>query len=30
MMKILSADEFRPEAFKTPPIQAGNDAGRAV
>ena len=25
MMKIMPVDQFRPEDFKTPPIQAGNE-----
>ena len=30
MMKIMPADQFRPEDFKTPPIQAGNEIEAAV
>lgn len=30
MMKIMPVDEFRPEDFKTPPIQAGNEIEAAV
>ena len=30
MMKIMPADQFRPEALKTPPIQAGNEIEAAV
>ena len=30
MMRIMQAGEFRPEDFKTPPIQAGNDIEEKV
>ena len=30
MMKIMPVDQFDPEEFKTPPIQAGNDVEAAV
>jgi len=30
MIKIMPADQFRPEDFKTPPIQAGNEIEAAV
>ena len=30
MMKIMPVDQFKPEDFKTPPIQAGNDVEQRV
>lgn len=30
MMKIMPVDQFKPEDFKTPPIQAGNDIEQTV
>ena len=30
MMKIMPVDQFDPEAFKTPPIQVGNEIEAAV
>ena len=30
MMKIMPVDQFDPDAFKTPPIQAGNEIEQAV
>ena len=30
MMKIMPVDDFRPEDFKTPPIQAGNEIEQKV
>ena len=30
MMKIMPVDQFDPSAFKTPPIQTGNEIEAAV